>query len=54
MQFFIFLIFLAASGLSCDTQDLSCGRTGFSLVVACRFFPSLVEARELSSCNARA
>ena len=48
MPFFFFLIFMAALGLSCGTQDLRCGTwdpllwragsslwcTGFSLVVA--------------------
>ena len=35
--YFYFILFLAALGLSCSTQDLSLRHVGFSLVVACGF-----------------
>ena len=46
-------LFLAASGLSCGTRDLSLWRTGFSLVVVCGIIVAarglIVAARGLSS-----
>ena len=38
-DFSFFLSFVAVSGLSCSVRDLSLQCTGFSLVVACGFFP---------------
>ena len=38
--FLIFLILLAALGLSCGTQDISLWHTGFSLVAARGLFSS--------------